>query len=317
LAIEAFIMKHNHFAISVAICTYNPRPDYLQRVLYALRCQTLTNNQWELVIVDNNSSYPLASVCQIDWHPNSRIVFVEQRGLTPARIKAISESHSDLLLFVDDDNVLQEDYLENALNIAIKCPWVGAWSGSYSAEYEIPPPPEFAPLLAGLVVDSICRPYWTNLVNGAQAAPPGAGMVVRKLVAERWSELAKTDSIRLKLGPNGASPGAGDDADMALCSLEFGLGTGRFPELKLTHLIPARKLTLQYLKQLYFGQSYANVVVNSIYGQSRREKSEKLFHYLVFLYLWVRAKSFAERSIRYAQLRGKLRAIRDLSFTAA
>ena len=46
--------------LSVIICTFNPRVDYLERALAALRAQTVPANRWELIAVDNNSSAPSA-----------------------------------------------------------------------------------------------------------------------------------------------------------------------------------------------------------------------------------------------------------------
>ena len=43
-------------AVSVAICTHNPRRDYLRRALAALEAQTLARDRWELVMVDNAST---------------------------------------------------------------------------------------------------------------------------------------------------------------------------------------------------------------------------------------------------------------------
>ena len=42
-------------SISAIICTHNPRPDYLRRVLDALKAQTLPKEQWELLLIDNAS----------------------------------------------------------------------------------------------------------------------------------------------------------------------------------------------------------------------------------------------------------------------
>jgi glycosyltransferase involved in cell wall biosynthesis len=45
--------------ISAVICTHNPRPHYLQRVLGALEAQTLPKSEWEVLLVDNASTKPL------------------------------------------------------------------------------------------------------------------------------------------------------------------------------------------------------------------------------------------------------------------
>src|SRR5438045_2554303 len=87
--------------ISVVICTHNPRPDYLRRVLEALRNQTLPKKQWELLLIDNASSEPVAGNWDLKWHPNARHIGEYELGLTPARLRGIKESCGELLVFVD------------------------------------------------------------------------------------------------------------------------------------------------------------------------------------------------------------------------
>jgi glycosyltransferase involved in cell wall biosynthesis len=92
--------------LSVIICTHNPRSDYLRRTLESLRAQTLPTKEWELLLVDNASSEPLASRWDLRWHDNALHVREEELGLTPARLRGIRQSRGRLLIFVDDeDNV--------------------------------------------------------------------------------------------------------------------------------------------------------------------------------------------------------------------
>src|SRR5216683_7353973 len=103
--------------ISVLICAYNPRSDYLRRCTHALRGQKLPYKLWELVVVDNRCDEPLADRIDLSWHPEARIVREETLGLTSARLRGIRETTGELLVFVDDDNVLETDFLETALRI--------------------------------------------------------------------------------------------------------------------------------------------------------------------------------------------------------
>src|SRR6266436_6280424 len=101
--------------LSVIICTHNPRSDYLRRCIEGLRCQKLPYDRWELLVVDNRSDEPLADRIDLSWHPDPHIIREEVLGLTPARLRGIRESMGDLLVFVDDDNVLDVDFLEGAV----------------------------------------------------------------------------------------------------------------------------------------------------------------------------------------------------------
>ena len=111
--------------LSVIICTHNPRLDYLRRVLAALQNQTLSSGEWELVMVDNASHTPLSGTIDLSWHPQGRVVREENLGLAHARLRGIKETRSDLIIFVDDDNVVASDYLERALGIGADCPFLG------------------------------------------------------------------------------------------------------------------------------------------------------------------------------------------------
>src|SRR5690349_18588203 len=117
-------MKHqltgnNLVQASVIICCHNSRSDYLARVLEALKAQTLSANHWELLVVDNASENPVSKSYDISWHPNARHIREDKVGLTWARVRGIAESSADILIFVDDDNLLEKNYLAVATQIAV------------------------------------------------------------------------------------------------------------------------------------------------------------------------------------------------------
>ena len=302
--------------ISVIICTHNPREDYLRRTLDALKAQTLSKEQWELLLVDNASEKQLAARIDLSWHPNARHVREDRVGKTHALLRGIAEFRGEFFVIVDDDNVLRADYLQAALKIGADYPWLGAWSGSCIPEFEVEPPAELRPWLSGLVIEKLTRSYWANLPRGSEACPMGAGMVSRRRLALHYRELLARDPIRQTLGPGSKMPGAGDDTDMALCGIELGLGTGRFLELELTHLIPARKLSLKYVEDLNEGLGYAGAVLNALYDKPECFPGQMQFGagriFLLSALMFVTGKSRAERRIRLAREKGGLRARREL-----
>lgn len=303
--------------LSVVICSHNPRKNYLDRVLAALKAQSLPLDRWELLLVDNASKEPLSKLFDLSWHPHSHHLSAPAVGKTHALLLAVQKFQGELFVIVDDDNLLRSDYLEAAVASSRTYPWLGAWAGSCIPEFESPPPPHLAPHLHGLVIESVDRPYWSNMPRGSEAHPPGAGMVVRRVVAEHWSKLVKTDPLRHRLGHTGAQIGAGEDADMALCSIPLDLGTGRIPELQLTHLIPSRKLTEHYLLDLYRNQAYSSVLIRHLHGPEEGDLvcgfSAWLRCHASCLFWSVFAKSRISRRIRCAMLRARFRAIKDLT----
>jgi glycosyltransferase involved in cell wall biosynthesis len=296
------------FPVSVIICSHNPRENYLRRVLEALKGQTLPAKDWELLLIDNASTEPLAGRFDLTWHPNARHVREEKIGLTPARLRGIAESKGDLLVFVDDDNVLCADYLQACLKISADYPQLGAWGGSCIPEFEVEPPAELRPWLAGLLIEKLDKPVWDKIPRGGPALPPGAGMAVRRKVALHYREQVLRDPLRQTLDRSGKMLGAGGDSDMALCSRTFNLGTGRFPELELTHLIPTRRLTLEYLEGIHEGFGYCGVVLAAIHDKTAPVPSEAknaLKRFLFPIKLLADGTTLEERRLKLAEERGK------------
>ncbi|MDF3056761.1 MAG: family 2 glycosyl transferase [Rariglobus sp.] len=259
--------------ISVIICTHNPRADYLDRTLSALRAQTLAVSEWELLIVDNASTLPV-NAALTTWHPAARVVREEELGLTAARRRAIATAISDTLLFVDDDNVLAADYLEQASRISRDWPMLGVWGcGEFIPEWETPPPADFKPYLAYLAVGRRERDAWSNHPFDYQTMPAGAGLCVRAPVAQRYREQVTSDPRRLRLGRKGGSLGACEDFDLGLTAIALGFGTGVFTSLRLTHLMPASRVQESYLLRLAEGHASSTVFLHHLHGRTTHRRT--------------------------------------------
>ncbi|MCV3215248.1 glycosyltransferase [Plectonema radiosum NIES-515] len=260
-------------AISVIVCTHNPKRDYLDKVLAALKSQTLFYERWELLLIDNAGEKILSSEIDLSWHPNARHVREDQLGLTPARLRGIREAQAEILVFVDDDNVLDSDYLEVTLQISKDFPFLGAWGGQIKGEFEKTPPDWAKPYLPLLAIREFEVDKWSNLLHQHETTPCGAGMCLRKVVAQKYADLLKHDSVRLGLDRKGVAR-QGEillscgDSDLAFTSCDIGLGTGQFTALKLIHLMPASRLTEEYLIRLVEGGAYSLLILDSFRGKT-------------------------------------------------
>jgi len=251
---------------SAILCTHNPRPDYFRRCLDALRGQTLPRDRWGLVMVDNRSDEPLAARADVSWHPTARVVREEALGLTPARLRGIREATGDLFIFVDDDNVLDADFLETALGIAEERPLLGTWSGQCRPEFEEPPPEWTRRYWGNLAIREFEKDVWSNLPRLANTMPCGAGLCVRRSVALHYLELHHSGRRRLQFDRTGDSLMSGGDNDLAGCACDLGMGIGLISALKLTHLIPPQRLTLGYLTRLVEGIQFSSLLLDAEYG---------------------------------------------------
>lgn len=264
--------------ISVAVCAHNPRPQYLARVLDALKAQTLARERWELLLIDNASDAPLANSWDLSWHPWARHVRENTLGLTHARLRAIDEAGRDILVFVDDDNVLDDDYLSECRRIAQEMPFIGAWGGQQRGEFEIPPQEWMKPYFISLAIREFSHTRWCNLPHVIDTVPFGAGLCVRTEIARIWSEKTHADHYRRSLGRIGDSLGACEDIDLALTACDVGLGTGLFTSLRLTHLIPKERLDARYLAKVIEGSARSNAVLYRLRGIRHFVASPDFFH---------------------------------------
>lgn len=102
--------------VSIILPTYNVLP-YLSNCLDSIVVQTYKNIEI-IVIIDGatDGSYELAKdYCkkdkriQVYWQNNS--------GSGPARNNGILHSHGDFIIFIDPDDWIESDYVENLINI--------------------------------------------------------------------------------------------------------------------------------------------------------------------------------------------------------
>jgi glycosyltransferase involved in cell wall biosynthesis len=251
--------------ISVIICTHNPRIDYFEKVIKALKAQTFSTEQWELLLVDNASIESFSEKIDLSWHPNYHYIYEEKLGLTSARLRGIQESQAEVLVFVDDDNVLNSDYLETVFQIGKKWTALGAWGGQTIPGFEEQPPDWTKPYWGYLAIREFDRDKWSNLYQN-ELTPYGAGLCIRKIVAEEYLRLVNSDPKRMGLGRKGTIILSGEDTDIAYTACDLGLGTGLFTSLKLIHLMSAKRLSEAYLLRVVEGSTYSGVILDSFRG---------------------------------------------------
>jgi hypothetical protein len=234
----------------------------------------------------------------LSWHPSAKLITEPQLGLTPARLKAIGEAAGDLFVLVDDDNVFDPDFLEQALSIMGDYPFLGSWSGQCCPEFEVPTPDWKRRYWVNLLIREFDADVWSNLPRLATTMPCGAGLCVRREVERRYLDLNKSGQRAFQLDRTGASLLSGGDNDLAACACDIGLMT----KLKLVHLIPPQRLTVDYLARLAERIHHSGVVLAYL-----SEDSAELSSCRVGLRHWIRAafQASPHRQLQLAALRGK------------
>jgi len=293
--------------VTVIICTHNPRRETFGRVLEALRDQTEPRENWELLVVDNCSETPVADWVDVSWHPRGRIVVERVLGSTPAHIRGIREALAPLLVFVDDDNLLAPSYIGEAVRIAAGHGFLGAWGGAIRGEYEVAPPAWASKWLGLLAIHDCRRISWSNEPYGSQSTPVGAGMCIRKSVADAYVARLESDPHRPRLGRVGTLLMGCEDTEMALTSLDLGLGVGMFPQLVLTHVIPAQRLTAAYFERIAEGREASIVVMRAMRGDATPHAARGSLARRLYWWWTVLSSSREDRRLLLAQARGHRR----------
>jgi glycosyltransferase involved in cell wall biosynthesis len=276
--IGQMICQDANLKLSVVLCTHNPRPEHFTPTLAGLRSQTLPLHDWELIVVDNGSKVPVAG----DLPSNGRIIREDRLGLCYARPCGFRAAKADIVVMVDDDNVLEKHYLENAHRRMQEFPQVGMAGGRNLPVFEVPPPPWLEE--TGLVYLA-CRDYgdkvlfnrWEQIVQSGffiSHAPAGAGMVARKSVLDAYLQLNE-DPARQYIDRRGNALSSGSDNDIILTGLEAGFQSAYFPDLSLQHLLPKRRLTLDYIMRFHRAAHRSIPVLMGLHGVYSREPIAK------------------------------------------
>lgn len=244
--------------VSIITCTYNPNPKIFERVLRSVERQDFGDMKVEYVIVDNNSNPPVAEmpIVQSFLARNSwaRVIVEKEQGLTAARLAGTKATSADIIIFVDDDNELDSQYVKNSIKLFEAYPFVAVWgAGQISVEF-----PESAPSW----IEKEMKPFYlerkrkhteyTTIVEMyCPAYPIGGGMAVKRQIMNTYSLLVKNHNFKTtdRKAGSGASWG---DTQINWVSIKNGYAVGVSPDLKFQHLISKKRASLEYILRLLY-----------------------------------------------------------------
>ena len=100
--------------ITLIICTYN-REKYIGPLMDSIAKNDYPSADYEIVLVDNNCTDNTRGVCEqfMAAHPDItlRYVIETEQGLSAARNKGIKEAKGEIIIYGDDDALVDQDYI--------------------------------------------------------------------------------------------------------------------------------------------------------------------------------------------------------------
>jgi len=247
--------------ISVVVCCYNSVGRIKPTLEHLLNQKISSTILWEIIIVDNNSTDNTASFCK-ELLEGSKIaysiVLEKRQGLSFARKTGYDTAQYNLLLFVDDDNWLADNYIQTTYSIMNEYSDIAILGGKGS--------PVFS---ESTIVPEWFQAFQQSYAVGAQSDNTsidlqyvplvyGAGFIIRKAY---WEKLFEIGFESLLPDRKGKSLLSGGDTELCLAIAMLGGKILYSSNLTFKHFIPKNRLTWEYLSKLYFGFGRAKIYI--------------------------------------------------------
>lgn len=241
--------------ITVILCTFN-RCASLKKALDSAAAQVLSESvQWEVLVVDNNSSDQTREVAQEFCHKypgRFRYVFERQQGKSHALNRGIHEANGDVLAFMDDDVTAEVDWLQNLTAPLAQSNWAGV-GGRIVPPIGFSAPPWVA-LEGPFELAGILALFDKGREGGELTeAPFGTNMAFRKQTFEKYG------LFRPDLGPCPGTEIRGEDTEFGRRVLKGGECLWYEPSAVIRHAVPENRLRKEYFLRFLYDHGRASI----------------------------------------------------------
>lgn len=233
--------------LSIVIATFN-RGSQLLDTLSSLLAQTVAYEEWECVVVNNNSTDNTQELFD-NFHReyptlNIRMVTETKQGLSNARNRGIAESVGDVVAIIDDDETVNPDFVKGYIDLFETYPDAAAAGGRVV--------PEFMSERPSWMTSFTERPIAGTLDLGADVKPfvkgypAGGNMALSRRATEQYGVFDTS------LGRTGTKLLGGEEKELMNRYAERGGKIYYTPVPVIFHRIPDSKLTDAYFSRLTY-----------------------------------------------------------------
>jgi glucosyl-dolichyl phosphate glucuronosyltransferase len=238
--------------VTVAIPTYN-RADFLRQTLAGISAQQFPREHFEVLVIDNNSTDHTRAVVAEFAHvsPAPRYLHEPQQGLDYARNRAITEARGEVIVFGDDDILVQPDWLAQ-MAVPLLADRAARRIGAIGGEV-IPVFPD------GL-------PEWVREWHAPLAFRPDTGPLEPRH-SPMGANLAFPKWVFEQIGPfhtaldrAAGNYFSGGDSEMIRRVRAAGLEVWFAPAAAVKHQMPASRTTFRYARRHAFDSARSRVI---------------------------------------------------------
>ena len=243
---------------SVIICTYN-RSDLLKESLLSVCKQDLANDQYEIVVVDNNSSDNTRQIV-LDVAASSKVkisyIFEKRQGLSFARNSGIEAAQGEIAVFTDDDIEAEPQWLRET--VAAFCnPEIACVGGPIRPLWPFEKPQWLKKEREGFLTISEFEATRETGRFSYPNYPWGANIAFRKSV---FSEVGVFPT---ELGRIGASLLSNEELDLCYRIEKAGYTISFAPQAVIHHKIPAQRMTKNWMMHRAYWQGRSDAILDT------------------------------------------------------
>ena len=234
-------------AVSLCICTFNRERLLRQTLARVARLGVPDDVALEVVVVDNNSSDGTAKVIQ---DASRSLPIRTHKELTPgisaARNAAVRTATGELLLWIDDDVLVEEDWIHRYITTAHANPDVSLFGGPVRPHFEGTPPPWLLGLLPEISQAYALRDFPSGrTVIDRDYLPYGANFGTRRAIHDQLG----FDTALGRIGESGGC--LSEESTFFEAALNMGFKGRWMADCPVLHVIPPERQTIRYLRHYY------------------------------------------------------------------
>ncbi|MDX9763318.1 MAG: glycosyltransferase family 2 protein [Desulfomonilia bacterium] len=217
--------------VTIIVCTFN-RAEILPYCLDSLVDQTALQDQYEVIVVNNNSSDTTQDIVDryTSGYRNIRMILEQRQGLSHARNKGWKEANADWVAYIDDDAKAPPGYVERLLHITKTYPF-DCFGGVYIPWYKYQKPRWFKDEYASnITVQDHTKALASGYVSGGNFA-------VKKALLEKFN------GFQSDLGMRPGKIAYGEETLLQVKIRDAGYTIGFDPLLVVEHLVSKEKLS--------------------------------------------------------------------------